>query len=146
MGKIEKYSSYKDSGVEWLGEIPEHWDLKPIKYLKKNIKNAFVDGPFGSSLKTEPFIQDGQVYVVESGFITTGKFKYKDFKTITEKHFKTIERSSCTENDVIIAKIGANYGMAGELPKLDKKSVVSGNSLKITLDNKIILNSVFVKL
>ena len=36
--------------------------------------------------------------------------------------------------------------MAGELPKLDKKSVVSGNSLKITLDNKIILNSVFVKL
>ena len=146
MGKIEKYSSYKDSGVEWLGEIPEHWDLKPIKYLKKNIKNAFVDGPFGSSLKTEHFIQDGQVYVVESGFITTGKFKYKDFKTITEKHFKTIERSSCTENDVIIAKIGANYGMAGELPKLDKKSVVSGNSLKITLDNKIILNSVFVKL
>ena len=146
MSKLEKYPSYKESGVEWLGEIPEGWDLKPIKYLKKNIKNAFVDGPFGSSLKTEHFIQDGQVYVVESGFITTGKFKYKDFKTITEKHFKTIERSSCTENDVIIAKIGANYGMAGELPKLDKKSVVSGNSLKITLDNKIILNSVFVKL
>ena len=146
MGKLEKYSSYKDSGVEWLGEIPEHWELKPIKYLKKNIKNAFVDGPFGSSLKTEHFVQDGDVYVVESGFITTGKFKYKDFKTITDKHFKTIQRSSCTQNDVIIAKIGANYGMAGELPKLDKKSVVSGNSLKITLDDRVILNSIFVKL
>jgi type I restriction enzyme S subunit len=23
----------KDSGIEWLGEIPEHWEVKPIKYL-----------------------------------------------------------------------------------------------------------------
>jgi type I restriction enzyme S subunit len=25
----------KDSGVEWLGEVPEHWNLKPIKFLAK---------------------------------------------------------------------------------------------------------------
>jgi type I restriction enzyme S subunit len=28
-----RYPAYKDSGVEWLGEVPEHWDLKPIKAL-----------------------------------------------------------------------------------------------------------------
>lgn len=33
MGKLEKYTSYKESGVEWLGEIPEHWDVKRIKHL-----------------------------------------------------------------------------------------------------------------
>jgi len=27
MSKLEKYSSYKDSGVEWLGKIPEHWEV-----------------------------------------------------------------------------------------------------------------------
>jgi len=27
MNKLEKYSAYKDSGVEWLGEIPEHWNI-----------------------------------------------------------------------------------------------------------------------
>ena len=26
------YSSYKDSGVEWLGEIPSHWGCEPLKY------------------------------------------------------------------------------------------------------------------
>jgi len=26
-----RYPAYKDSGVEWLGEVPEHWGLKPIK-------------------------------------------------------------------------------------------------------------------
>lgn len=24
---MEKYSSYKDSGVQWLGEIPSHWEV-----------------------------------------------------------------------------------------------------------------------
>lgn len=35
MGKLEKYSSYKDSGVEWLGEIPENWETQKMKYLGK---------------------------------------------------------------------------------------------------------------
>lgn len=28
---MEKYSSYKDSGVKWLGEIPSHWEVVPTK-------------------------------------------------------------------------------------------------------------------
>ncbi len=135
----------KDSGIEWIGMIPKHWDIMPIKYLKTGEKNAFVDGPFGSNLKSEHFVDDGDVYVIESGFISTGKFIYKDFKTITQEHFETIKRSECKEGDIIIAKIGANYGMAGELPQLDKPSVVSGNSLKISLDQNKMLNYLFVR-
>jgi len=28
-----KYEHYKDSGVEWLGEVPAHWRVAPIKHL-----------------------------------------------------------------------------------------------------------------
>ncbi len=34
--KTEKYPAYKDSGVEWLGEIPEHWDCIRMKHLFKD--------------------------------------------------------------------------------------------------------------
>ncbi len=27
------YSAYKDSGVEWIGKIPAHWEVKRLKYL-----------------------------------------------------------------------------------------------------------------
>ena len=134
----------KDSGIEWIGDVPEEWEVKPIKYIKSKEKNSFADGPFGSNLKSEHFVENGDVLVIESGFITTGKFIYKDFKTITKEHFETIKRSECKAKDIIIAKIGANYGMSGELPLLHNPSVVSGNSLKITLDNKKYLNSIFV--
>ena len=32
-GKYAAYPEYKDSGVEWLGDIPTHWSAKPIKFL-----------------------------------------------------------------------------------------------------------------
>lgn len=36
---MERYSEYKDSGVEWLGEIPRHWEMKRWRFLmKENIK------------------------------------------------------------------------------------------------------------
>ncbi|MGK7885809.1 MAG: restriction endonuclease subunit S [Crocosphaera sp.] len=39
MVSFPKYDSYKDSGVQWLGDIPEHWEVKRLKYLAK-IKNG----------------------------------------------------------------------------------------------------------
>ncbi|NEW59825.1 restriction endonuclease subunit S [Sulfurovum sp. bin170] len=32
MSKYEVYPSYRDSGVEWLGKIPEDWEVKKLKY------------------------------------------------------------------------------------------------------------------
>ncbi|WP_209404200.1 restriction endonuclease subunit S [Pseudozobellia sp. WGM2] len=40
--KIERYESYRDSGIEWLGEIPEHWKIESFKHIltERNEKNA----------------------------------------------------------------------------------------------------------
>ena len=32
IGKWKPYPAYKDSGVEWLGEIPEHWEVMRLKF------------------------------------------------------------------------------------------------------------------
>lgn len=32
---MEKYNEYKDSGVQWLGEIPRHWDMLALKHILK---------------------------------------------------------------------------------------------------------------
>ena len=33
MSKYKRYEKYKDSGVEWIGEIPEHWEVSKLKYV-----------------------------------------------------------------------------------------------------------------
>ncbi len=40
----QKYSGYKDSGIEWIGEIPEHWRLLRIKYFATSVKNKSEKG------------------------------------------------------------------------------------------------------
>ena len=123
----------KPSGIEWLGDIPKHWEVKALKYIKAPIKHAFVDGPFGSNLKTEHFVNDGEVYVIESEFATRNKLELSELKRITTEHFITIKRSEVKNGDIIIAKIGAYFGLNNILHSLDAKAVVSGNSMKLTI-------------
>ena len=57
------YSEYKYSGFSWIGDIPEHWDIKRTKYVAKlyngdslndEQKNAYSD--FSESDETIPYI------------------------------------------------------------------------------------------
>ncbi|MGJ1229084.1 restriction endonuclease subunit S, partial [Sphingobacterium siyangense] len=36
---MQRYEKYKDSGIDWLGEIPEHWVMTPNKYVFQLVKN-----------------------------------------------------------------------------------------------------------
>ena len=118
-----------------------NWAIKRIKDIKSSKANAFADGPFGSNLKTEHFVENGDVLVIDSGYITSGNFVIRrEFKTISFEHFLTVKRSECKDGDLIIAKIGANFGMSAILPKLDKPSLVSGNTLKLTINDRLYFN------
>lgn len=53
-------TSLKDSGVEWIGEIPEHWEVKRLRYIGK-CQNGVSKGAeyFGTGF---PFVSYGDVY------------------------------------------------------------------------------------
>ena len=66
----------KDSGVEWIGEIPENWGVTRLKYAYDNSNGSAVRvGPFGSALPSSDYISDGEwVYnqrtVLDENFTT----------------------------------------------------------------------------
>ena len=43
MKSHKKYPKYKNSGIKWLGEIPEHWEVKRLKYCVE-LRNDKADG------------------------------------------------------------------------------------------------------
>ena len=124
----------RNSANLWLGIYPEHWKLGKLKHIKSKEANSFVDGPFGSNLKSEHFIENGSVFVIESNFATQGVLDENGLKTISSEHFESIKRSEVRAGDIVIAKIGAQYGKSSILPTLSKRAVVSGNSLKLTVN------------
>lgn len=59
---MKKYSSYKDSGVEWIGEIPNHWKYLPLKFFFN-----YTKGSSGQKL-TKTYIEENKGdYPVYSG-------------------------------------------------------------------------------
>ena len=51
----QPYPSYKDSGVEWLGNVPEDWGVVPLRRVTLDS----CDGPFGSGLKSSHYTEEG---------------------------------------------------------------------------------------
>ena len=35
-----RYPAYKDSGVEWLGEVPSHWEVEPFQFRTETHRDA----------------------------------------------------------------------------------------------------------
>jgi len=124
-------SGYKRTEV---GALPEDWEPTSIECLT-NGKYGIVDGPFGSNLKTIHYRKSG-IPIISSGCVTEGKFNADDYLYVDENKFKQEIRSAVKGGDIVMAKIGARCGASAILPRNHQLSILSGNALKISIDEK----------
>ena len=94
IGKWKAYAEYKASGVEWLGEIPEHWEVKRLKFLctvnpSKAETHILSKDTVVSFLPMELIGEDGQLSLTEQREIHQVQQGYSYFRS----------------GDVIVAKI-----------------------------------------
>ena len=81
---IERYDTYKDSGIEWCGRIPESWEVRRVKEVAKLVNGA-------TPKSREPKNWNGSLYWVTTDDLGKLKTRYiADTKRrITENFFKT---------------------------------------------------------
>ncbi|MCH9813731.1 MAG: restriction endonuclease subunit S [Epsilonproteobacteria bacterium] len=98
----------KDSGVPWLGEIPEHWEVKRIGYSFKTIGSGTTPKTSESS-----YYHDGDVYWLNTGDLNNGYIDNTS-KKITTKALKDISTLKIyPKNSLVIAMYGATIGKLG---------------------------------
>lgn len=94
----------KDSGIEWLGEIPGHWKLIPLKRLLAKRRDAIKTGPFGSQLLSSEMLS-GQIKVYNQRNVIDNDFESGENYISVEKYAElkafTIERG-----DVLVTTRG----------------------------------------
>jgi len=97
--RLQKYDSYKDSGVEWLGEIPSEWEVKKLKYISKLVGGFPFNG--------QKFNTDIGVNVVRIGDIN----KNIKLETCIKSNENNIHKhTKIVKNDTLIALSGATTG------------------------------------
>lgn len=140
---LDKDAKMKDSGVEWIGEIPEGWSFPKITHiLDYTHPYPIGDGDHGSIKATDyteygiPFIR-----VQNLGFATN--LCLDNVVYISEAQNRTIQNSTLKPNDILFAKTGATIGKVGIVPESIKKANTTSHVGKITVSESIVPKYIF---
>lgn len=90
---MQKYDSYKDSGVQWLGEIPSHWETMPLKHM-----GVFTKGKISKNTNCDAI-----------GLPIIGASEMNGYEPTVFSDDKFIPQ--CSERDILILWDGANAGL-----------------------------------
>ena len=111
----------KNSGIDWIGEIPAHWEVRRFKAFAKTIKGKSYD------TLNEPF--DGSYKVLSVECLRQDEAQFYDYVFVDD------ENQICTSNDIVVIWDGAGVG---EFLKA-KDGVLSSTIAKIQLTNKSVI-------
>lgn len=116
LNKLNKDVRLKESGIDWIGQIPEHWEVKRFKYFGRTIKGKSLD------YYDEPFNGSDIVLSVETLRQDTPTF-YNYAQTDDSEQL-------CTTDDIVVIWDGAGVG---EFLK-SKNGILSSTIAKLKID------------
>lgn len=91
----------KDSGIEWIGEIPANWKVYPLKYL---VDIPITDGTHNTPTYTDK--ENGSPFL-SSKDITSGHIDWSSIKYITKELHEQLQKEVAPKrNDILLAKNG----------------------------------------
>ncbi|NCB85140.1 MAG: restriction endonuclease subunit S [Bacteroidia bacterium] len=116
---MERYEKYKDSGIEWVGEIPESWDVKKIKH------RCYVKGRVGwKGLKSSEFLTDGFSYLVTGTDFKNDTVDWDNCYHIDEERYNEDPYIQLQNEDLLITKDGT-IGKLAVVTNLDKPACLN---------------------
>lgn len=126
----------KDSGIEWLGEIPEHWEVKRIRHV------AQIFGRIGyRGYKTTDLVQKGEGAITISP--SNMKGYYMDFSDCSYLSWEKYEESPeimIQNGDILFVKTGSTYGKSSIVENLPEKATINPQIIvlkEIQCNNKL---------
>lgn len=143
---LDKNAPMKDSGIEWIGLIPQSWSIVRLKH------SSILKGRIGwQGLKANEFITEGPFLITGTNF-SNGIIDWDSCVHITDERFDEAPDIHISENDLLITKDGTIGKVALAVNCPDKVSLNSGvfvikNNGNINYINKylyyILLSDIF---
>ncbi|WP_395669450.1 restriction endonuclease subunit S [Rhodoferax sp.] len=108
------------------------WEVKTLEDLITSDRFAIVDGPFGSQLKVDEYVESG-VPLIEMEHLCDEYITERIQRYITPRKFEDLKRSAVYPGDIIISKTGS-LGKLGLVPESVDRGLITSRLAKITVD------------
>lgn len=129
---LDKKPKMKNSGVEWIGDIPEEWE---VKFLLKII---WLRARLGwKGLKAEEYVESGYPFL--SAFnIVNNQLVWSDLNYINKQRYEESPEIKLSIGDVLIVKDGAGIGKTVRIQELPYGESTVNSSLGVITPSKIL--------
>ena len=129
---MKKYDNYKDSGIEWLGEIPEHWEVKSFRFCIDILTDYTANGSFASLAENVTYYDRGYSRLVRLTDLRVNLIN--DGLYVDENAHKFLKKSELFGGELLIANVGAYAGLVMQMPKIDGKFTLGPNMFLLHLN------------
>ena len=127
-----RYDSYKPSGIDWIGDIPSHWNIMPFNQICRSEKYAVKTGPFGSQLKGEDLRENGDIRVYNQRNVIDNDFS--DVTSfVTSEKAKELDSFYTRPNDLLITSRGT-IGKSAILPSSVEMGILHPCLIALRID------------
>ena len=99
---LDKTVPMKDSGVEWLGKIPEHWDVEPIKY-----RVTFHNGDRGENYPSKSELQSEGIPFINAGHLEGDGLNMDNMDYISEEKYRIMGGVKLRPGDILYCLRGS---------------------------------------
>jgi type I restriction enzyme, S subunit len=121
--RFKPYPAYKDSGVEWLGQIPKHWAVSRLKF------RSMMKGRLGwQNLRAEEYVTEGP-YVVSSEYFENESIVWERCPHVTPERYAMDSAIQLKSNDVLLMKDGAAMGKLAYVDSLPGPACLNSHIL-----------------
>ena len=110
--------------------LPEGWRRVRLGELVDDPKQDLVDGPFGSNLKADEYVDKG-VPVFKIQNIKANRFVDKNLNYVTEEKAKSLARHSFKVGDIIITKLGDPLGLCCKVPTKYSQGIIVADLMRL---------------
>lgn len=121
----------RDSGVEWIGKIPKHYDVIRMRYLINNYKA----GPFGSALITDQLQSDGDILCYTPEHIANQSTESNKNLYLPENRRKEMSQFFVSVGDIIFPIVGS-LGRAMVITSDMPAGIINQRLAKFSIDAK----------
>jgi len=134
---IDPNVKMKDSGIEWIGEIPERWEARRLKFILGNKKNSIKTGPFGSQLTIDEMYDSKYKVYNQKNVIKKDEKLGENY--ISSKKFKELIAFKTSPSDLLITTRGT-IGRTLRLSEVAEIGVLHPCLMKINTNKEMILD------
>ena len=135
---IKPYNKYKDSGVEWLGLIPENWYAARFNRGIELLTDYEANGSFDSIKKNVEFSDEkGYAWYVRATDLENLSIDDEDnVRWVNESTYKFLSKTSLIGKELLIAKRG-EIGKVYIMPETKHKATLAPNLYLVRLNKKL---------